>query len=365
MPNRDPGSDPGPERPALSEREALILRSVVRQYVETAAPVGSKALAERRVVDLSSASIRATLSALESLGYLDHPHTSAGRVPTDLGYRAFVDELMERPDLSPEQARRLRAELDPLRADVEALMRESSRLLGELTSLLGVVLSPRLATGVLEKIEAVPLTSERLMFVVAVRGGLVKTIVAELDGAPELSRPALDRVVATMNERLAGLTLEEVRRTAHERMRDLGASDATGVVRLVLHQAEALFSEVAEERQAERGGAGGLVTQPEFQQPEQVQRVLELLENDDVLLHLLDTPAAPVPGRAVVLIGRETGGGTEAPDGLGGDYSVVKASYRIGGAVGSLGVIGPRRMDYGRAVALVESLAALIGRAAA
>jgi heat-inducible transcriptional repressor len=344
-------------RVPLSDREAVILRAVVRSYVDTALPVGSRSLADQGLLDLSSASIRNTMSALEARGYLDHPHTSAGRVPTDLGYRAYVDELMERSGLPPAQRKRLRAELDQVRGDIETMLRETSRLLGQLTHLLGVVLSPRLATGVLERLEAVPLSSERVMFVVAVRGGLVKTIVAELE-VSDLQRRDLDRVVNNMNERLAGLTLEEIRRTARERMRDLDAADRTGIVRLVLHRAQTLFAELNDERQAERGGAAHLVSQPEFQEAAEVAHVLELLDNDDVVVHLLDIGSAPLAtGRAVVLIGQEAEGD---PPRLGGRYSIVKAPYRVGETVGSLGVIGPKRMNYAQVISLVEGIAALL-----
>jgi len=362
-PTRDAAPGARPERPPLSEREAVVLRTVVQRYVETAAPVPSKHLAADGVLDLSSASIRQTMSALETAGYLGHPHTSAGRVPTDLGYRAYVDELMGRSGLPPAERQRLRAELDAVRGDLEATLRETSRLLGQLTHLLGVVLSPSLAAGVLERLDAVPLSSDRLMLVVAVRGGLVKTIVAETEAAGEVPRDRLDRVVATMNERLAGLTLEEIRRTAQARMQDLGDADRTGVVGLVLRRAQTLFAELPRDRQAERGGAARLVAQPEFQEPEEVQRVVALLEDDEVVLHLLDTdPRAFAPGQAVVLIGHEADAEERAPGtgALGGRYSVVKAAYRLGDTVGSLGVIGPKRMDYLTAVALVEGLSALL-----
>jgi heat-inducible transcriptional repressor len=343
------------ERPPLSEREAVILRSVITQFIRTASPVGSKVLAEQGVVDLSSASIRNTLSALETYGYLDHPHTSAGRVPTDLGYRAYVDELMDLPGVLPAEQKLLRAGLEQVLGDVDSLMRETSRLLGQFTNLLGVVLSPRLATGVLERLDVVPLSSSRLMFVVSVRGGLVKTIVAELDA--EVRRSDLDRVVQAMNERLAGLTLEEVRQTAVERMRDLDARDGTGVVRLVLDEAAALFAELPEDRQAEVGGAQQIVTQPEFQEPEDVRSVIELMENHDVVVHLLEAGAAmPATDRAVVLIGHES----DRDDRFGGKYSVVKAQYRFGDTTGSLGVIGPKRMDYAYVVTLVEYLSGLL-----
>jgi heat-inducible transcriptional repressor len=355
---REGGARPG----ALSPREREILRRVVQRFIQTAAPVGSKALAEEADLALSSASIRSTMGHLEAQGYLDHPHTSAGRVPTERGYRAYVDELMDVTGLTPVEARLLREAVQRRLGDLDAVARETSRLLGRLTHLLGVVLSPRLSTGTLERIDIVPLSSTRVMVVIAVRGGLARTVIAEVDG--EVPPRDLDAVVQRLNERLVGLTLEEIRETGAERIEDLGAADRTGIVRLVLRDATVLFSEGDEARRAALGGAQHLVGQPEFQAPEEVQHVVELIENEAVVVHLLEQPARldPLhPERAVVLIGGEIGGG-HAGRGEGSPYSVVTAQYRVGGARGTVGVIGPTRMDYARAVALVEHVAALLSR---
>ena len=355
-------SRPDRDRPAraaaLSPREREILRRVVLRFIETAAPVGSKALAEEAGLPLSSASVRSTMSHLEAQGYLDHPHTSAGRVPTERGYRAYVDELMDVTGLTPVEARLLRAAVQRRLGDLDAVARETSRLLGRLTHLLGVVLSPRLSTGTLERLDLVPLSSTRVMVVIAVRGGLVRTVVVEVDG--EGAPRDLDAVVQRLNERLAGLPLEEIRRTGAERIEDLRDADRTGIVRLVLRDASVLFSEAAETRRAALGGAQHLVGQPEFQGPEEVQQVVELIENERVVVHLLERPALldpEHPERAVVLIGGELAG---RQSGEGGLYSIVTAHYHVGGARGTVGVIGPTRMDYARAVALVEHVAALL-----
>ncbi|HEX7072191.1 MAG TPA: heat-inducible transcriptional repressor HrcA, partial [Rhodothermales bacterium] len=215
------------ERPALTDREREILRLVVRSFVETAGPVGSRFLARRYPLNLSAASIRNTMSDLEDLGYLDHPYTSAGRVPTELGYRKFVDELMGNSMLDTAEKQLLQAEIERLMGDTQEMLEEGSRLLGRLSNLLGVALSPRLATGILERLEVVKLSSTRIMFIISVRGGLVKTIIAEIDS--DLRRETVDRVVPLLNERLAGLTLEEVRRTAARRIRDLDG-EGDGVV---------------------------------------------------------------------------------------------------------------------------------------
>ena len=339
----------------LSDRDRTILRLVVRRFVETAAPVGSKAVAEEDEIDLSSASVRAAMSRLEAAGYLDHPHTSAGRVPTQLGYRTYVDELMDARGLSNAERQILRESMVQRFGDLDALTRETSRLLGQLTSLLGVVLTPRLASGTLERLHVVPLSSTRVLFVMDVSGSVVRTVLAELDvELPRLARTdGLDRVVSQLNERLAGLSLEELRRTGADRLADL-ADEPTGVVRLVLRDVKELFAD--ESGQAQLGGAELLATQPEFRDPDRARAVIEMLGNQDAVVDLMEQSAyAARPGRAIVRIGAAGLGGLEA-------YSIVAATYRLGDTTGRLGVIGPTRMDYPHTVALVEYAAELFSR---
>ena len=339
----------------LSEREQEILRLVVRSFIETAGPVGSRYLARHYDLGLSPASIRNTMSDLEELGYLGQPHTSAGRMPTELGYRAFVDELMAAPELSGLEKGVLKARLDAAMGLTDEVLRESSRILGEMSSLLGVVLSPKLSTGVLERLEVVPLSSSRVMVVVSVRGGFVKTIIFEADVA--MARADLDRVVSVLNERLAGLRLEEIRRSVGARTRDL--DDRSGIVRLILDASPTLFSEPASGR-LHLGSAQPLIAQPEFQEAERVRRLIGLLEDEGYVVHLLEDlrPDGEAPGVATVRIGSETG------DEKVKTYSIVTAPYQAGGTVGTVGILGPTRMDYRHVVALVENTAELLSRLA-
>ncbi|MGB3542650.1 heat-inducible transcriptional repressor HrcA [Rubrivirga sp.] len=339
---------------SLSSREEDVLRRVVQNFIDTASPVGSKALAEH--VDVSSASVRATMRSLEDAGYLGHPHTSAGRVPTEAGYRLYVDDLMDVTGLSAREATLLRESVRRRLGDKEAIARDTSRLLGRLSQLLGVVLTPRLSTGVLDRIEVVPLGGSRVLFVLALRGGHARTLSAEVDA--EVRSDALDAIVQRLNERLAGHTLEEIRRTGRERVQDLADDDRTGIVRVVLRDGPDLFRQPPS-RRAAIGGAQHLVSQPEFARPEWVRDVVELAESEDVVIHLLERPRLldGDPDRALVLIGREVERGR--PDGP--TYSVVTAPYRSGDGVGAVAVLGPTRMDYGRAVGLVEYVAGLLG----
>jgi len=348
--------DHNDDRPSLSKRERNILRLVIEKFVDTAGPVGSRSLAKDTNVDLSPASIRNTMADLEDMGYLDHPYISAGRVPTQLGYRTFVDELMDTPELSEVEQEVLKMKLARLVDDTDELLSESTRLLSQFTNLLAIALSPRLSPAVLGRLDIVPLSGSRLMFVLSVQGGLVKTVVLSFE--PDVQRSKLDRIVSILNERMAGLTLREIRETYEERLKDL--RDETGLIQLVLDEAALLFSEPDDER-LQFDGTQNILSQPEFQEPDDVRHLLETIEDEDRIVEVLENLFEANPdavGQAVVRIGGET---DEAEM---DDYSIVLSPYRLGDTVGSLGVIGPKRMDYGRAVALVESMAAVVNRPA-
>lgn len=339
----------------MTDREQTILRLVVRSFIETAGPVGSRTLVKRYPIGLSPASIRNTMSDLEDLGYLRHPYTSAGRMPTQLGYRAFVDELMDITELSIPEKKMLKAKLDLLMGDTDELFRASSRLLGQMSNLLGVVLSPRLSTGVLERLDVVPLSSSRVMIVISVRSGLVKTIIFETE--VRVNRHNIDRMVTILNERLAGLRLEEIRRTYARRTRDLD-DDQTGIVQLILNESATVFSEPTEGRLS-HAGTQQLLTQPEFQETEDVRRLIELIEDEGYVIQLLEGPHVELvgePGQALVSIGSENS------DEKVEKYSIVTAPYQVGETSGVVGILGPMRMDYERVVALVENMAMLLSR---
>jgi len=350
------GEERHEERPALSDRERAILRLVVEEFIDEAGPVGSRSLAKESSLDLSAASIRNTMADLEDMGYLDHPYTSAGRVPTRMGYRTFVDELMDTPELTPVERQVLKMRLEQLVSDTDELLRESTRLLSKLSNLLGIALTPRLSTGVLDRLDIVPLSGSRLMFVLSMRGGVVKTVVLRFD--VDLGRSEIDRAVSLLNERLAGLTLQEIRETYTERLGDL--RDQTGLVDLIVDEAPVLFSE-PEEGRLQFEGTENILTQPEFQEPDDVRRLIEIIEDEDRVVEVLENLFESDPdavGTATVRIGGEND--DEEMDA----YSIVTSPYQLGDTIGTLGVIGPPRMDYARAVALVENAANVINRPA-
>ena len=207
----------------LSERELRVLEAVVQTYIETAEPAGSQTIARRFGLGVSPATIRNTMSELEDKGYLFHPHTSAGRIPTDRAYRVYVNAIMRLAPPSPEVQQALRSELVGSRNAVEEILRRAAQVLGVLTQELGVAVAPALDELVLERLELVPVTAERLLLVFNLRSGVVRTIFVEVP-ARTASAP-MHEVARILNQRLAGLTLRGIRATVSERLRDAGTAD--------------------------------------------------------------------------------------------------------------------------------------------
>jgi len=340
---------------SLNDRESAILRLVVRNFIHTAGVVGSRKLAQKFSLGLSAATVRNTLSDLEELGYLRHLHQSAGRMPTELGYRAFVNELMETPELSTIERRVLKARLDRLIGDADALFRETSRLLGRMSNLLGVVLSPKISTGILERLDVVQLSELNIMIIISVRSRLVKTIIYETK--LDVNREDLDRIVTILNERLAGLRLEKIRQDYAARTQDID-DDPTGIVQLILNESASVFGD-SDEGRLTRSGTIGLLAQPEFQGTDEVRHLIDLIEDEDFVVQLFEkSPGSQLDSNSWVSVGI----GSEIQDESVRPYSIVTAKYNVGDHSGTVGLLGPIRMDYSRAISLVDTMASLLNR---
>ena len=338
----------------LSQRQRTLLRLIVKSYVEDAGPIGSSMLKTRYRLAMSPATIRAEMNRLEQFGLLSHPFTSAGRIPTKLGYQAFVNELMEVATLSEEDRAIMQSELLTAAKDAKTLIRESSRILSRLSRLLGVVMSPDINQGVLERLEIVPLASDKVMFVISVQGGFIRTILMQVDSV--LDRSQLDRLVTLLNERLAGLTLDEIRRTCVPRIQDL-SDDETGLVQLIVDQSADLFNDEADPGSIQINGATYILSQPEFSDSAPVKDLIDLLDDQQSLTFMV---AQSLEGRSSPsrIAGVQIGVDTEHPSST--RLSVVSAPYIRSNLRGTVSVIGPTRMNYPRAVALVEGISTLM-----
>jgi heat-inducible transcriptional repressor len=339
----------------LSEREQQVLEAVVRTYVDTAEPAGSRTVSRRHELGVSPATIRNTMSDLEDKGYLFHPHTSAGRVPTDLAYRFYVDQIIRPTPVSEAERRKLARALDDVSASAaEQLVRRAARALSVLSLELGVAVAPRMGEAVLEKLDLIQVSSDTVLLVATIQSGLIRTIYVNLPG--EVPRDTLGTLARLMNERLAGLTLAEIRQTLPERLRDARSDDdpaAEELLNIFMQSGGELFDfQGIEANEVHLGQASVLASQPEFTTGERLKELIELTERRELL--------------ATVLERREHGRGLKITIGAENDaqalaeFTLVTAEYRAGGLKGVIGVIGPTRMPYEKVIAIVDYTSRLV-----
>ncbi len=336
----------------MNEREREVLELIIQNFILTANPVGSRFLAKHSDLGLSDATIRNVMADLEEEGYITHPHTSAGRIPTDKGYRLYVDDIMRVGQLSQNERLKIDQNIEQLIANrttqSDDILRMSSKILGQISKQISIVLSPKLSTGVFEKLEMVSLSSSKIMVIISIRSGLVKTIMLEVRA--DISRQKLDELSQVLNERLSGLTLEEIRQTFAERVADY--EDASGLLRIFLDSADKVFDEQPQTERIHISGKENILAYPEFEQPEKVRGIIELVENEKVIVHLLEESMPMEMNDSVsIRIGKEN---LESKI---KECSIVTAQYSVGDTIGTVGVIGPTRMNYAKVVRVIDYIA--------
>lgn len=338
--------------PELTERERRVLEAVIQSYVETAQPAGSHAIARRFGLGVSPATIRNTMSDLEEKGLLYHPHTSAGRVPTDVAYRIYVDSLLPRPRLSSRERDQLSSQIAMGGSAVESILRRAAQSLGVITQELGVALGPRLDNSVLERLDLVRLSTERVLVALTLSGGAVRTIFVEARG--EIADASLAEVTAVLNERIAGLTLREIRSSLGARLRDTGPTvGASELLNIFIEEGEQLFDAVTVgDDDVLLGHPSLLADQPEFSTVDSMRKLVALTETREHLADLL-RQRSDVPGITITI-------GNENRDPKLENFTIVTAQYHSGSVAGVIGVIGPTRMPYDKVISLVTHTSRLL-----
>ncbi|NIP80933.1 MAG: hypothetical protein GWM90_17645, partial [Gemmatimonadetes bacterium] len=279
------------------------------------------------------------------------PHTSAGRIPTDRAYRYYVDTLMRPHRLTPAQRRRLREELGggdygPL----ERLVRRATQAMGLLTGELGVAIAPSVDDVVLERLELLALSSEKVLLVLTLRNGIVRTVYVDLPLS--IPRETLLAVTVVLNERLAGQSMGEIRSTLPERLRDAAPGDdaSAELLNIFLQSGEEFFDLSGDE--VHLGHTSVLASQPEFESGPDLRGLIELTERRDLLASVL-TERDPGSGLQIRI-------GSENEEPELNSFTLVTGEYRVGDLSGVIGVIGPTRMPYDRVVAIVDSTSRLV-----
>ncbi|MCZ7571941.1 MAG: heat-inducible transcriptional repressor HrcA [Ardenticatenaceae bacterium] len=331
----------------LSERQQAILGILVREYIATAQPVGSKTMVEKYGLSVSSATIRSEMAALEEMDYLTHPHTSAGRVPTEHGYRYFVERLMEQSDLPEAEQRLIRHQFHQARMDLEQWMKLAAAVLAHTTHTASLVTVPRAQLSRLKHLELIDISEALVLVIVVLSEGLVRQQMVR-QSQPPLSSEQLTVVSNKLNAQLAGLNRIEI----GNRSIELTLFEAR-VRETLVEVLERVDTRSVTELY--RDGLIHILRQPEFAAADSVRQILEIIEERS----LLENIAAEVMrgGGLQVIIGGE-GRWREISE-----VSMVMAPYGVEGrTAGMMGVVGPMRMPYGRAISTVRFVASLMSR---
>jgi len=330
--------------PHLGERQRDLLRAVIREYIASAQPVASAALVRRYRLEVSSATVRNELAALEDLGLLTHPHTSAGRVPTDLGYRYFIESLMPRPSLHPDEQVTVSHQFQQALSNTSEWLRLAASTLARLTTEAAIVTPPATGRATMRHVEVVPISERRALVVVVFEGGAVAQQLLELRAAtaPDHLRALSARLTETLISRDAAGVRS-------------GAAGETGVDAEVV----ATIARALEEHDAARthdvytDGIQNILAQPEFAAGGRMRDMLRLLEDRTRLIDLL--PPTLGDDEVHVAIGSE-----HRLEPLRG-CSLVFGRYGTGTAyLGYVGIVGPTRMDYARTIGAVRYVGSLM-----
>lgn len=324
-----------------------ILQAVTDDYILTAEPVGSRTLARKYGLGVSPATIRNEMADLEEAGYLEQPHASAGRIPSDRGYRYYVDGLMSPVTIDEAERRVVLAELTR-RVAMEELVRSAAQVVASMTRYASLAVAPSIEDAVLRRVELVALEPQAVLVILVALPGMVEHRLVET--RRPWTAEELARVEALVNDHLEGITARDLGRTVLQQLADaLGDADLYEGAATLLHRA---LQDHGDER-VYIEGAINLFHQPEFRHVDRLRPLLEFLEQKDELLSAVSSG----PG-LTIRIGRENG-----PGPLEG-CSVVTATYEVDGhVVGHIGVLGPTRLEYSRVVAVMQLVADEMSRA--
>ncbi len=339
---------------ALEERKKLILKAVVDKYIETAEPVGSKSLSEREDINISSATIRNEMAELEEKGFLVHPHTSSGRVPTDKGYREYVDNLITIPAITGEDSSKLNPYFESGFEELTDLLEHASSALSENTGYTSVSLTPRLKQSQLKQIKMLMIEPGKILMVVVLKEGVVKDRIVRISDI--LNEAQLSQISRAIEEGLSGIPLEEITFIAVA-----AAGKKTAVPENLLNQI--LYEAYVSIKQADNvgvymDGSSKILAYPEFGDIRKAKDFMDTLSERGMVAGYMDEVGREIESPGInsenrkpymIRIGQEiTLSGFQ-------NCSFVTTTYRLGEKIfGSIGVIGPKRMDYAKVISKID-----------
>ena len=337
----------------MEERKKQVLNAIIKDYIANAEPVGSRAVAKKYDLGVSPATIRNEMSDLTEDGYIEQPHTSAGRIPSAKGYRFYVDNLMERQPIRPDERRQIRQALNGDLTELDDFMRNCCAMISRLTNYASIAAIPERGHGSVENIQLVPINDHQALAIILASTGIIRHKVIDLP--LPISPEQLAAVERAMVKALRGA---EMRSISYELLDELLRKYQ--MEQALAEQALELFEQTLRPESHSRvftGGATHMLAQPELQDLEKLKSIFSLLEADNKLKELLEKVD---PGKQTLTV---TIGGEMPVEGV-KDCSMVVANYFVNGEkAGSIGVLGPTRMSYGRTVSLMEYIAGELSRA--
>lgn len=331
----------------LNNRKKRILQAIVDEYVDTAEPVSSGAITKKHGIDFSSATIRNEMAELEKEGYLDKVHTSSGRVPSAKGYRLYVDELLKEQNLTLEETKYIKEKLEIKVNEIEELTKITTNTLSEITHYTTVAIGPKNNSQLIEEMKFVLLGSRMLMCVIVTDGGLIKEAIIKFD--EDIKEEQVQNLNYIFNAKLKGKPFEKIDKPIEEYIfSELNYS--VEVIKTIIEQINKVI-EAEEELYYE--GANKAFEQPEFQNVQMARNFINILDKKDLFIDLLNSEFTDDIN---VYIGDD-----DAEDGL-KDFSVITFKQKINDKeMGTIGIIGPKRMDYSKVISVMKYIKGLMG----
>ena len=331
----------------LDSRKVTILKAIIKTYLETGEPVGSRTISKYSDLKLSSATIRNEMSDLEEMGYIIQPHTSAGRIPSDQGYRFYVDQILQEKDAEVSEVKELMIQ----RVDrLELVLKKMAQVLAVNTNYAAMISGPRYHQNKLKFIQLSKVDEKKLLVVVVIEGNIIKNTMISIEDA--ITDEEILNLNILLNSSLNGLTLEEINLGIISKLKE-DAGIHSKVIELVLNEVAEAIKAGGEDLQIYTSGATNIFRYPELAEGEKASKLIGTLEQKEVLQEFVSDVNADQQGEG----GIQVYIGDETPIQSMKDCSVVTANYDLGGGLrGTVGIIGPKRMDYEKVLGTLKNL---------
>lgn len=339
----------------LTERQRMILNAIIDDYIRSAEPVGSRSISKRGDVGFSAATIRNEMADLEELGFLEQPHTSAGRVPSIKGYRYYVDHLVKLGEVSDQDQQKIRSFFTEKMNQMEEVIQHAAMILSSLTNYTSIVLGPESFANSLKHFQLVPISDDAAVAIIVTNTGHVENRTVSIP--PDMSMSDIERAVNILNTKLTGVPISRLKSKVHTEVGQELGRYVDQCERLLAVLDEAFKSD--DENRVYLSGTTNMLTQPEFKDVDKVKTLLDLFEETPTLMRMFASQSQ-ANGIQVKI-------GTENSHEAISNCSLITATYSLDGvSAGTIGILGPTRMDYAKVIGLLDLLskdmAVLLGR---